>query len=224
MTQMPGRPDVVPYIAAWSAERFARPAVVAAPGVGIAYRGEIPHDRDVDGVLWARMTLQRGSGRPEFGRVHPARQRRAMRRLLCQVCGGPADRTGEGVLWLLKDDRDDWPGWPEGMAVTHPPVCLGCARAAAQLCPHLATGFVAVRVADSGSCGVYGTLYQPGALGPQSVGEIITASDDPRARWVLAAQMVRVLRGCTFVELGTKAEVGAGPSVGLDDFLCAVTG
>ncbi len=90
MAEVLGRPAVVPFITAWSAERSVRPEVIALPGAGLAYRDEVPYDRDSDGNLWTRMTLRRGCGRPEFGRVHPGRQRRAMRRLLCQVCGGPA--------------------------------------------------------------------------------------------------------------------------------------
>jgi hypothetical protein len=117
-----------------------------------------------------------------------------MRRLLCQVCGGPADRNDDGVLWVLKDDRDDWQGWPEGMAATHPPVCVGCARLSARACPHLRGGFVAVRVRDAGQCGAYGCLYLPG----QPAREAILTSDDPRVRWLVATQLVRVLRGCSF--------------------------
>ena len=147
------------------------------------------------------MTLQRGHGRPEFGRVHPGRQRRAMLRLLCQVCGGPADRTERGVLWLLKDDRGDWPGRPEGLAATHPPVCLPCARVSARLCPHLRGGPVAVRVRDLRVRGVYGALYQGTGSRLWTTGSAIAASHDGRARWILAAQMVRVLADCSFVAL-----------------------
>jgi len=195
------RPDVVPYIVAWSAERSIRPQVVTLPGRGIGYLDEVPHDRDSDGVLWTRMTLQQGRGRPEFGRVHPGRQRRVMRRLLCQICAQPADRTEDGVLWLLKDARDDWPGWPEGLAATHPPVCLPCARASVRLCPHLRGGFVAVRVKDFQVHGVYGSLYQPGSSPLRPTADAIAAAHEARARWILATQMIRVLRGCVSVDL-----------------------
>ncbi|WP_051970439.1 hypothetical protein [Kitasatospora azatica] len=124
-----------------------------------------------------------------------------MRHLLCQICGTPANRTEDGALWLLKDDRADWPGWPEGMTATHPPVCLTCAHASTRLCPHLQGGYVAVRAKNVRTLGVYGALYQPGPLGPRPVTDIITTPGDPRSRWVLAAQLVRVLRDCTFVDL-----------------------
>ncbi|MDH6116357.1 hypothetical protein [Kitasatospora sp. GAS204B] len=195
------RSNAVPYITAWSAEQYARYEVVAHPAGGIAYLDEAPHDRDADGILWARMTLGPGRGRPDFGRVHLGRQRRAMRALLCQVCGEPADRAEDGALWLLKDDRTDWPGWPEGMAATHPPVCLGCADIAARRCPHLRGGCVAVRAREFGTCGVYGSLYRPGRPAPTAVTDVITTPQEPRARWVLATQLVRVLRDCSFVDL-----------------------
>ncbi|QMU72550.1 hypothetical protein [Streptacidiphilus sp. P02-A3a] len=201
MAEVTGRPGVVPYITAWSAERSVRPEVVGLPGVGLAYRDELPYDRDSNGNLWTRMAFQCGCGRPEFGRVHPGRQRRAMRGLLCQVCGGPADRTAAGVLWLLKDDRGDWPGWPEGLAATHPPACVPCARAADRLCPHLRGGSVAVRVRDFRVRGVYGALYQGAGPSLRSTGSAIAAADDRLARWILAAQMVRVLSDCSFATL-----------------------
>ncbi|MFF7632811.1 hypothetical protein ACFZB9_06610 [Kitasatospora sp. NPDC008050] len=203
MAARPGQPGLVPYITAWSEERYVRSEVVAHPAGGIAYRDELPHDRDADGILWARMTLARGRGRPDFGRVHVGRQRRAMRLLLCQVCGGPADRTEEGVLWLLRDDRGDWPGWPEGMAATHPPVCLPCAGPAVRMCPHLRAGCVAVRVRECQELGVHGRLYRPGRAG-----EVTVAVDEPRARWVVAGQLARVLRDCAVLAPDmTKAQV-----------------
>ncbi|MGF1429110.1 hypothetical protein [Kitasatospora sp. LaBMicrA B282] len=201
MVDVAGQPNFVPYITAWSSERYVHPAVVAHPRGGIAFPDESLYDRDGDGVLWARMNSAPNIGRPDFGRVHPGRQRRAMRGLLCQVCGGPAGRTDGGVLWLLKDDRGDWPGWPEGMAATHPPVCAPCAARAARLCPHLRGAAVAVRVGDCRTRGVYGSLHRPGGF----AAELTVAADDPRARWVLAAQMVRVLRECSVLDLAVAA-------------------
>jgi hypothetical protein len=135
-----------PYITSWSTEQDPPHTLVEHRGLGIAYLDETVIDRDDKGVLWYRTPSRPRQGRPEFGRVHPLRQRRAMRRLLCQVCGGPADHTSDGVLWLLKDHREDWPGWPENMAVTEPPVCAPCVRVASRLCPALRKGAVTVRV------------------------------------------------------------------------------
>ncbi|MDT3396997.1 hypothetical protein RKE29_10115 [Streptomyces sp. B1866] len=194
----------MPYIASWSSEKADRPVVVARRQGGIAYPDEILHDRDEHGVLWSRTVLSPGRGRPEFGRIHTLRQRRAMRRLLCQICAGPADRTEQGVLWLLGDDREDWPNWPEMMAATHPPVCLPCARVAVRACPYLHGHAVAVRVREAPVEGVYGTLYAPGNPFPTPLRNETVTYDDPAIRWVCAGQLVRSLRGCTLVDIDAE--------------------
>jgi hypothetical protein len=187
----------VPYITTWSAEQLIPATVVEHPWSGIAYADETLGDRDNNGVLWRRVPSRPGRGRPQFGKVHPLRQRRAMRRLLCGVCGGPPDRTDAGILWLIRDYRDDWPGWPEGMAATEPPVCLPCAEISIRACPALRKGHVPVRVGQSAVVGVYGIRYQAG----QGVDDAIVAFDDPAIRWTCAAQLVRELRGSTIVSL-----------------------
>ncbi|MFE7330832.1 hypothetical protein ACFU8W_39020 [Streptomyces sp. NPDC057565] len=197
------RPLVVPYIASWSAEQ-ARSPVVIGPRGGITYQDEGPYDRDADGYLWLRAPAKQGCGRPEFGRVHPLRQRRVMRRLLCQVCGGPADQDERGTLWLLEDHRTDWEGWPNGLLTTHPPVCVPCAREAVRSCPNLRSGCVAVRVGSSDVSGIYGVRYLPGS--PMTSG--VVEYGDPAGRWVLASQLVRGLSDCT-VDLAEFADVSA---------------
>ncbi|MGK5531893.1 hypothetical protein [Streptomyces sp. URMC 129] len=197
----------VPYITAWSSEQRLNALVIAHPRVGIGYPDETVADRDAHGVLWTRTDCRPGQGRPEFGRVHPLRQRRAMRKLLCQICAAPADRTDQGVLWLLGDDRTDWPGWPERMAATHPPVCLPCARVAVRACPFLRRNYVAVRVRDSRIAGVHGVRYRPGWPFPEVAdgGDgILLPYDHPDIPWVRAAQLIRELRGCTIVDLDTE--------------------
>ena len=199
------RPEVVPYIAAWKGERRMGLPVLDPFGRGIAFADEVPEDRDSSGVLWARTSQEPGAGRPVYNRVHARRQRRVMEELLCQVCAGPASRTDEGWLWLLHDDRDSEPrGWPEQVGATHPPLCVPCARLSVQLCPHLGEGAVAVRVADPHAWGVYGALYTPardGDGGVKARSGVMVGYHDPAVAWVLAAQMVRLLRGCTLVEL-----------------------
>lgn len=137
--------------------------------------------------------------------MHPLRQRRTMSRLLCQVCAGPADRTDDGVLFLLKDHRTDWPGWPDTMGVTEPPVCLACVELSARLCPALRRGAVLVRAGRCEVAGVPGGLYT-GGLPPRCVGETIVSFDNPAIRWVRASALVRELFDCTLIELD---EVGA---------------
>jgi hypothetical protein len=190
-----------PYITSWSEERDPAYRLVERRGLGIAYLDETLHDRDDKGVLWYRTPFRPGHGEPVFGKVHPFRQRRAMRRLLCQVCAGPADQTSEGILWLLKDHREDWPGWPENMAVTEPPVCLPCVRIASRLCPALRKGAVTIRVRQAPVSGVRGTLYRRGDLVPVAMDEATIPYDDPAIRWVRAASLVRELHDCTIVEV-----------------------
>lgn len=195
-----GRQVVAPYITAWSAEVYPPVVMVERPEGGIGYEGETVADRDRDGVLWFRMSFQPGEGRPEFGKVHPQRQRRAMQRLLCQVCGGPADRAEDGVLWLLLDHREDWPSWPNGMAVTEPPVCVSCVRVSLRLCPALRKGATVVRAGSFVVAGVHGLRYQGGHT-PIALGRYTVAFEDPAVRWVRAISLVRELRDCVILPL-----------------------
>jgi hypothetical protein len=198
---MRGRHGVVPYIVTWSAEEEARrPAHVIQTAHGIGYFDETLIDRDARGVLWSRTVSKRGVGEPQYARVHSMRQRRAMRRLLCHVCAGPADQNEMGTLWLLHDHSDDWPNWPEGMGNTHPPLCLRCARIAVKSCPWLRSSFVAVR-ANSTVAGVHGELYKPGYLLPDFVKFVSVDFENPSIRWVRAGHLVRRLNNCTIVSL-----------------------
>lgn len=192
---------LVPYISSWSNEHPFPMTVVGHPHGGIAYADETINDRDRNGVLWTRIASCPGEGRPRFGQAHSVRQRRAMRNLLCQVCARPADRNDDGVLWLLKDHRDDWPQWPERMACSEPPICLPCAHTASRVCPALRKGHVAVRVGHSRIAGVYGILYQPGRQFPRPGEDVRVAFDDPAIRWTRAAQLLRELHECTIVNL-----------------------
>lgn len=190
-----------PYIASWSEERDVPALVIERPGRGIGYADETVVDRDRHGVLWMRVRSRPGVGEPRFAMVHALRQRRTMGRLLCNVCAKPADRNEDGMLWLLKDHRGDWPDWPEHMAVTEPPVCLPCVRLSVRLCPALRPGAVAVRSRHAPVSGVYGTLYRSGGPRPVAVDEVTVTYEDPTVRWVKAAKLVRELQDCTLVEV-----------------------
>ncbi|MFC7617066.1 hypothetical protein ACFQV2_30195 [Actinokineospora soli] len=159
-------------------------------------------DRDESGVLWTRVESRPGVGEPLFGQLHSMRQRRAMRRLLCQVCGGESHRDDRGVLWLTRDYRGDWTGWPAGMATEDPPVCLPCARMAARLCPSLRQGHVFVRSRTHPLVGVRGVQYRPGGGRLEVVGEVTSTFDDPTVRWTVAHQVVRELLDCVIVGTG----------------------
>lgn len=188
-----------PYITQWSEERELSGPLIERPGGGIAYLDETLVDRDDRGVLWFRTMSRPGHGHPLFREVHPLRQRRAMRRLLCGVCGKPSDQTDKGVLWLLGDLRHDWSGWPEKMAAVEPPICLPCAGLASRLCPSLRKGAVAVRVRNAPIVGVRGALYRGGGPVPEYSGDVTVAYEDPRVRWVRAINLVRELHDCTLL-------------------------
>jgi hypothetical protein len=192
----------VPYITQWSGEQ-ARQARVVQKGRGVGYADELPLDRDERGVLWTRTPWRPGRGRPEFGRVHPARQRRAMSRLLCQVCGGAADRTAGGLLWLLGEDPADPGSWPDPLLTLHPPVCASCAVRAVRACPHLRGQHAVLRVRAFDLAGVRGALYRPGWPVPVVADVAGVGFDDPRIAWVRAGQLIVRLREFTVTWLET---------------------
>lgn len=195
-----GRRMVVPFITAWSAERDVDVPVVERRRGGIGYAKEHLLDRDEHGVVWTRYSSQLGLGRPEFGKVHPMRQRRAMGKLLCQVCGGPADQDEDGrVLWLWKDHRDHWDGWPNEMLMNEPPTCRTCIGLAVRLCPALRPGAVAMWVGHCPVVGVSGTVFQPGARGPVPMDVTTVAYDDPIIGWVRADHLLRQIDAVTLV-------------------------
>jgi hypothetical protein len=129
-----------------------------------------------------------------------------MQRLLCQVCAGPADRDGDGVLWLLKDHREDWPGWPNRMGVTEPPVCRTCVRVSVRVCPALRHGAVTVRAGSFPVAGVNGVLHRLWGGKPVAVGQAMVRFDDPQIRWVRAAHLVRWLDDCAVVPVDSVIE------------------
>jgi hypothetical protein len=198
----------VPYVVLWSAERVtaARALTVRPDGCGLGYRGEEPRDRDRQGVLWARTRNAPGEGEPRFGAMHPARQRQAMVDKLCQVCGGPADRTSRGWLFLLPGT--DGETQSEAGLSTKPPLCEPCARLALRHCPRL-TNPVALRVRRPRVWGVFGDHYVPG---PNGLAALPTDGympyGHPARRWFLASQLVLDLERCTRVPLpGDRVEM-----------------
>jgi hypothetical protein len=86
---------VVPHSPLGASNKICR---TRTPRSWCGLRGRAAVRSGLPRVLWQRTALGWQGGRPEFGRVHPLRQRRAMLRLLFQVCGGPADQMDNGVL------------------------------------------------------------------------------------------------------------------------------
>ncbi len=81
------------------------------------------------------------------------------------------------------------------------PVCARCVPVAMRRCPALQRGAVVVRVREFGVMGVWGTLYRPGVFAPVALRGAHVAYGSPKARWVVAAALVRLLRGCSIVVL-----------------------
>jgi hypothetical protein len=201
-----GGGSTVPYIVAWTGEQRPNLPLIYHPRRGISYSDEILLDRDEHGILWDRMASQPGIGRPIYDELHPIRQRRAMRQMLCQVCAKPASHTEQGVLWLLPDHREDWTGWPEGMGNTFPPLCVACARISVRQCPVLRPGHTAIRARQFPIAGVSGGRYAYGHPLPQLVERVVVPYGDSTIRWVRASQLVRTLHGCTFVDLANEGQ------------------
>jgi hypothetical protein len=189
--------QLVPYIASWSGEEVPKPEIVEHPsGFGIAFRDEQLVDRDSRGVLWDRYAVRPGAGKPRYAVIHTARQRRAMRVLLCQVCGDHADISPDGVLWLLPAETAHWPGWPNACTVSEPPVCAACVDLAVRHCPTLKRGHLLVRARRYSVHGVSGLLYRASQPHPVITGQVTVSHADPTIRWVLATKLVRALDEC----------------------------
>ncbi|WP_237404759.1 hypothetical protein [Actinacidiphila reveromycinica] len=187
-------------MALWSGEREGpMPVVARRDGRGIRYADERSFDRDANGVLWSRAPSQPGRGTPQFGSVHSLRQRIAMAGLRCQICGGPADRTPDGVLWLI----DARPGeiLPDEEDTAHPPVCRPCAHRSTRVCPHLRGNHTALRVRTFFPSGVNGVLHVPAPNGPTIADSGPIAFGDARLPWVRAHQLIMRLADFAPIDL-----------------------
>lgn len=202
MTSKTWRGRVVPYFTLWAEGEVPDFEFVVKRG-RITYGVDLVYDRAIRGLLWLRAPVTRG-GEWDWRGVRPARQRRSQQRLLCQMCGGPADEEPQlGALFLLEDGSEDRPDWPEAEPTVRPVLCLGCAPLSAVQCPHLRrVGAVAVRAKASEVSGVGGGLYVRGGRSVVCSGERVDVTyGGPLADWVLAAQRIRILYGCTIVDL-----------------------
>ncbi|MFI9026279.1 hypothetical protein [Streptomyces sp. NPDC053560] len=187
----------VPYVAAWTGESVMHMGLSVQPdGKGLCFANEEPADRDHQGVLWARLTDAPGTGTPRFPVMHSARQRRAMREMLCQVCAGPASRTSRGWLFLLTHEPAD------GAVTNKPPLCEPCVGVALGHCPRLTDPF-AVRVRRPRVWGVFGDQWARGSggiLAPLPTDGYMPYGH-PSARWFLATHLVLELDRMTRVPL-----------------------
>ncbi|MFC9620086.1 hypothetical protein ACFTXM_08840 [Streptomyces sp. NPDC056930] len=202
---------LVPYITAREGEEpeshLALRATFDRAGLSaLGYWDESREDRDPRGVLWGRCSQLIGrdglpSGRPQWGFVHPARQRETMTHLRCQICVGPT-RTPEGYPFLAPS-AGGVPRPGDILRTWQPPVCLAHLRVAVEQCPHLQKGYITLMVRSAPLYGVIGTPYQWTARGIKE----LPGDDTPipyrasELRWFLASQLVRCLQDFTVVDL-----------------------
>jgi len=176
----------LPYIATWSEETKPDVTVIERTQFSIAFADETVADRDRDGLLWTRTTVCPGQGSPQFAVIHSVRQRRAMRRLLCQVCAQPADYTDDGVLWLLPDYYQEAAGWPEDFDLAEPPICRSCVPIAIRLCPALRKGTWPCVLVAPPSAGSRAWSTEPDNALRSSSARISSAATTPAIHWTVA--------------------------------------
>lgn len=144
---------VVPWITRWTGEEVNAQIEVQSVGgkLRVGYK-DGNESREASGILWQREGITRG-GQPQFAQVSTYRQRSAMARRLCQVCG--QQTVDDPIEWLvprqLLKDKD-------GVTVTQSaPTCQDCMKVSLSLCPHLKRGdWVIGRVSEYEAWGVWG--------------------------------------------------------------------
>lgn len=155
-----GKP--VPWITRWTGEiiddddRVLRPFLNPAGQLQLNYVTDPENqEREANGILWQREGVSRG-GEPEFSQVSTYRQRAAMRKRLCQVCGEKI--TSPVIQWLMAPGQLDVT--QQGEAVTmNAPTCDECVEIALAKCPHLIkAGHFIVKVIEYELWGVYGEV------------------------------------------------------------------
>lgn len=158
LPQFEGRP--VPWVTRWSGEVTSERVAVEIDREHVFLTYQHPQEtRDEHGVLWRQEGILR-RGNPLWAEINAHRQRLAMRKRLCQVCGTKID--GRPIRWLVPHDQL-WSGDPNrpqdaGTKLTiSAPTCDACIPLAQKLCPFLKSKDTAIlRVLDYEMWGVYG--------------------------------------------------------------------
>lgn len=207
----------VPWVTAWTGEAIPPQRVREHYGIGGRGLGLVDEDRADRALdaLWVRMPAVR-TGEPDFPTMHALRQRTALLRGLCQVCGGAVgDGTG-AVLFMMAAAG----GRPieEGERTMSPPVHVACARIAARACPPLHhRGHSVALVSYTVPWGVEGLLYDADTL--QQIPSdrhdlhLVPYTDAAALRWVLATRYVVTLHGVRPVDLASLPDEPAAPEL-----------
>ena len=155
----------VPWVTRWSGEVVWVPVQVGQreDGAVVAFYEDGREVRDDNGVLWMREGINR-AGEPQFSEVSAFRQRAAMRRRLCQVCG---EKIASPVIrWLVHEAQLHRQA--DGSVVTiSPPTCDDCVDLSMNVCPRMkrADGRIIAKVLEYEIWGVWGTVARFGEDG-----------------------------------------------------------
>jgi hypothetical protein len=148
----------VPWVTRWTNEVSTDKVKTALVDGELSLFYSDGHEyRDDHGVLWQREGIGRG-GEPQFAQVSAHRQRAAMRKGLCQVCGQRI--TDRPIRWLMAANQ--LTPVRDGTALTFsPPTCSDCVDVALEACPHLrAHDRIILRVLEYRIWGVFGDVVR----------------------------------------------------------------
>jgi len=181
----------VPWVTRWTGEIPAdrKIELYRVPGgLRVSYPEATTEYRDRYGVLWQQEGIRRG-GEPQFAQVSSHRQRAAMTKGLCQVCG---DRIADKpIRWLMDPGQLRHTDNDETLTVS-PPTCSACVEIALKACPHLRThDQVIVMVLEYEIWGVWGDMVrlQDGRL-QRKKGVYVPYDDSLNLGAVVAKQQV----------------------------------
>lgn len=183
----------VPWVTRWTKEVIRSPIQLTydpANKTPVLFYDDGPEFRDEHGILWQREGINRG-GEPQFSQVATYRQRAAMRKRLCQVCGNKIE--SRVIRWLMAPLQLETLG---GATCTQsPPTCDACVPIAIDLCPRMRQEHIILRVLEYRIWGVSGeavVLREPEQplLGVRQVNAAAHRYGDPYPLAFLAKQQI----------------------------------
>lgn len=161
----------VPWVTRWSGEVSPVPIQVGQreDGSVVAFYEDGREDRDDNGVLWMREGINR-AGTPQFSEVSAFRQRAAMRRRLCQVCG---EKIATPVVRWLLHEAQLHPRNDGSILTISPPTCDSCVDLSMSACPRMRQqeGRIIARVLEYEVWGIWGTVVRYSEAGAQTTGK-----------------------------------------------------
>lgn len=167
--------EIVPWTTKWTGELPAHEETVIEawwnePDWAIEARWALAPDveirQSINGILWMREGVNQGGGEPLPEVVHSARQRKAMLRGVCRICGERAWSEEGTVIFVVSPREILWTG--DAHITYAPPVCLSCVDLVLDAHPYLREqGHEMYKVLE----------YTPWGV----LGQIMTSSDATRS-------------------------------------------